>query len=182
MYNKEIDESKKEDKKKEISDFSKYLMSKGIDKLEIVELRGESSDKRNKYYDYSADDMNFIRKLSEIVNKDDNRIFLIDLALNDKERGMFSGSESRFVPRTAKKYLEVISEKSVKGKELIIFDTRVQNILQNWRRKLMIDSKAKEKLKVGSISINSFDPTTPTKIRNANIFDAFEYVMEDKDE
>lgn len=159
--------------------FSGYLKEKNIDEIKYEIISSSCCDETHKFYNYSKNDNEIIDKLNEIVNKNENRIFLLDLALNDEERDRYSGNENRFIPWTAKRYLEEISEKTIKNKEFVIFDTRMQNIMQHWKRKLML--KKDIKIHATSININSFDSVMTMKNRDENIYDTFKYIMEDKE-
>lgn len=173
-YNKELKNQCYDEMK-----FPQFLKEKNIDKIEYEIIKGTRRDETGEFYNYSDDDDEILGKLSEIVSKGEERIFLLDLALNDGERDIYSGSESKFIPWTAKRYLEEISEKTIKNKEFVIFDTRMQNIMQHWKRKLML--KKDIKIHAASIHINSFDSVMAMKNRDENIYDAFKYIMEDED-
>lgn len=169
-------------KSKENNDtmFSQFLKEKNVNEIEYEIISSSDYNETKKFYNYSGNDNKILSKLDAIVSQDDERIFLLDLALNDDERAKFSGNENSFIPWTAKKYLEEISEKTIKNQELVIFDTRIQNIMQHWRRKLML--KKDIKIRAASIHISSFHSGTAMKTRDENIYDAFKYIMEGEDD
>lgn len=84
--------------------------------------------------------------------------FFIDLALNKKERDIFSRNENMLVPYIARQVVNLIGQQSSE-KELIIVNTRCINLSRSLEIVLDIRNSMKENLDLKLIPANIFAPT-----------------------
>ena len=156
------------------NDAGEFLLSNGIDNIETIVIRTESNKTDKKYYDYSYEDGQLEAELNKILSKDEQRIFIIDLALNEAEREDFSRNCEFFTPETAIKIIECIG--SHKNREKIILNTRLSDMRNKWESVVDIRQKVKKNLQVSTIKYSVFADTEQDHEQDIQTYDALKRV------
>lgn len=87
----------------------------------------KTDNEEEEYYNFdSRKNKDFLKKIKEIIEAQENRIFILDLALNTKERAEFQLDQNRLRAQTAKEIFDII--KSSKYKEVVVISSRYTGI------------------------------------------------------
>lgn len=159
------------------SQLIKFLVDKGVDELESCVIKPQQKMKDIKNYNYYSDDENFINYLEKILENNELRIFMLDLALNEYERDIFSRNSNAFLPYTARKIIDIIGNSH--QKEMVIFDTRVKNMGKNWKRWINPEKEVMENIRVSCVRVDAFAKTTSRKQSDIQICDAIKKVWKE---
>lgn len=168
QVNKEIERVRKIRKSEEVKSASdvghngliNFLDSLGytIINFQVIQTSKTSQDNERKYYEYEvADDADYIIKIRHILEEEEDRLFFLDLALNQKEREIFSKNQEMLRPYNARKIMEELGKS--KRKELVILNSRFKNLGDVWRRLLNVEPGMYENLQVKQMEANYFSPT-----------------------
>lgn len=95
---------------------------RAISKVNICWITPKMGRGQQYFNYYFTKNGNWVKEIEKILKKDELRIFLIDLALNEKERNTLNNNESIFSADTAKAILNFINE-NTRSKEYIIFES-----------------------------------------------------------
>lgn len=122
--NKLIESGAEDDDYKNVLDcFRKHK----FEKINVIPILPDEGEEMYSDY-YFGNNEEWVKEIGQILEqKKENRIFLIDLALNHDERALFGKSESSFRAETTIDILEYISEHSL-GKEYIVFESILRDI------------------------------------------------------
>ncbi|MBP3459980.1 MAG: hypothetical protein J6K58_12290 [Lachnospiraceae bacterium] len=159
------------------SELIKFLVDKGVDELESCVIKPQHKTKDLKNYDYFPDDENFINCLEKILENNELRIFMLDLALNEDERDIFSRNSIAFLPYTARKIIDII--KNSHQEEMVIFDTRVKNMGKNWQKWIEPDKEVLENIRISCIRVDAFAKKTTWEQCDIQICDAIKKVWKE---
>lgn len=118
-------------------------------KLEVIETQNADQDFYN--YDYTEQD-DFLKSIREIVKREEDRVFFLDLALNTMERSDFKDGQEKLDPKNAKMAYSII-ESSVFN-ERVVISTRYDGIDREFEN--MFDLKEDMKLKVTRFFLPAF--------------------------
>lgn len=125
--------------------------------LENVETENEEEE----YYNFdSSKNKDFLKKIKEIIRTKENRIFILDLALNTKERAEFQLDQNRLKAQTAKEIFDII--KSSVCKEVVVISSRYMGIEDEY---LLVLGISREELD-DKIAVK-FLPADVFNVRNA---------------
>lgn len=126
-----------------------FLKEQGYKRLLVEEIKTEqiTNSKESNYYNFLySENVDFIQQLEDICKKDENRFFLLDLALNQEEREEFRKIQERLMPGTARKVIKMLEERN--KEELIILNTRCKNLRDIGQKLLKIKNKSKLHLEI----------------------------------
>lgn len=129
----------------------KIFKERGYSKvtLEVIKTKNEGPDFYN--YDYKEQD-DFLNSISEIVKREEDRVFFLDLALNTVERSDFKDGQEKLDPKNAKMVYSII-ESSIFN-ERVVVSTRYDGIEKEFDN--MFDLKGDMKLKVTRFFLPAF--------------------------
>ncbi len=167
-------------KSKDYEDCHKCFKQRGYDKVEIIEITPYG--KRDKDCDYNfKEESKWVKDIGNIIkNKEkEDRIFLMDFALNSEERKVFQISESVFIAKTARKILNYINENS-KCKEYVLYESILDKIENRYRDVLCIDNEEEELPNIVSDCIlgDYFMGGLAPRERANGISEAFDSILE----
>lgn len=155
-----------------------YLRARKISGIMVEHICPANLDEEKKHYNYSYEDIQ--EKLLAILNnKDEKRIFLIDLALNDQERDVFTRSNDKFLAKTASKILENIAKNG--NQENVLINTRLENIEKHMKSLISVSEKLLGRINIGYIGPNSFAYSCTTTMGRKNFYDAINGWLNDTD-
>lgn len=101
-------------------------------KVELIPILPRIDDK-GVYNDYQfGKNRKWVKEIEKILKEKEERIFLIDFALNAKERECLRRNSACFIAYTTRKIMDLINNASL-NKEYIIFETVVKNAKNNSR-------------------------------------------------
>lgn len=153
-----------------------FLKKQGIGNIETQILRDKSGKKDAKHHDYIYSD-DFKKILEEILMKDEERIFIVDLALNNEEREDFSRNKEYFNPETAIKIIEYIG--SSRRKERIILNTRLIDMRKKWESVVEIKESIKSSLQVSTMRYSLFADQESDYERDIQMCDTLNRALKD---
>lgn len=140
-------------------EFANLLKQRGIDKIEIEHIKTNTAPSEDPdFIDYTYDE-NFEKHLKGILADKSPRFFFLDLALNKKEREIFSRNENMLDPQVARQIVDSIGQQQGLEKELIIINTRSTNLSRKLEMVLDIKSSIKDYLNLKIIPASIFAPT-----------------------
>lgn len=129
------------DKSKDFKDCHKCFEKYGYEKVEIIEIIPYG--KKNKDCDYNfREESRWVKDIGNIIRskEKEERIFLMDFALNSEERKVFQISENVFIAKTARKVLNYINE-NCNQKEYVLYESILDKIESRYRAVLRIDNE-----------------------------------------
>lgn len=176
MRNMELQFEKYNEKMKnnESSKLGTFLKSENIHSITCQVIR-PSAKENNGYYNYFIEDKNFFENIQKILQTPEKRIFILDLALNEDERDVFSRNSNQFRPYTAREIFNTIG--TTTQKEAIIFNTRVRNMGTNWKMLMDPDEEIIERINVSFIRVDAFANRTSWAQRDEQIYNAINRVL-----
>lgn len=154
--------------------FQKYQ----YDRIVLEEILPKKEDDEN-YNDYKFNKRSkWVKHIERILKTDEERILLIDFALNAKERAGLQKSKDNFSAETTRHIVDLLNEKSTQ-KEYIIFETVVKNAGKNIRG--ILNMKMTEKFENLSYLVmlgDYFLPWQPVYEKVKAISEVFEETVE----
>lgn len=168
QYNSQID----------FKDSHKIFKKAGFDKVEVIHITPETSDKGNYNY-YFADDAAWVKQIRDVFLHDEKRIFIIDLALNKEEIAAFNRNQDTFRAVNAKKVIDILSQRD--GKEDVIVESILNNIDTVYKKTLDVMRTDKFENKFGKIATlrgNLFSESTDPNYAKNYITQVFEYIFD----
>lgn len=150
----------------------------GFQEVELQEILSEKRD--GKYVDYVFnEEAAWVKEIEKILVRKEYRIFIIDFALNSRERTSFQTNESTLRAVTANNILNYINDKTL-FKEYIIFESVVKNMVS--RLKAILDigmTKEYSNVKYDCLLGNYFKAHTAVTEKVSGISDAFTKAMKE---
>lgn len=155
------------------SELVKLLENKGIKNVDCQVILPIPESKQDERYEYHCEEgSEFAKKIKSILEREEKRVFFIDLALNAEECDIFSRSLRAFRAHTASAICKIIVRNE--KEEAVILNTRFINVKGNWKRLLNIDNEHQKFLKVESIPADTFTVSKPNLQRDILICEAME--------
>lgn len=153
-----------------------FLKKKGIEDINAQVLKTKSGKADAKHYDYFYND-DFEKMLEEILVKDEERVFIVDLALNNEEREDFSRNREFFNPETATKIIEYIGSQG--KRERIILNTRLSDMRNKWENVVEIREGIKKNLQVSTIKYSVFGDQENDYEKDVQMYDTLNRALKD---
>lgn len=141
--------------------------------LEAVKTKNEEAEYYNFDYQKNKD---FLKKVEEILRNEEHRIFILDLALNHKERSDFQLDQNKLQPKSAIKILEIIGRSPFT--EVVIVSSRYTGIEDEYLQILEIDKdKLKDKIFFEFLPANVFNNRCTEKEMTISVNEVLEEVF-----
>jgi len=144
---------------KNTGEFSNFLKQVNIGEIETNHIKIDTTPNEDpNFIDYTYNE-NLENYIKGILNDESPRFFVLDLALNKKEREIFNSNENMLIPYIARQIVDSIGHRKSARKELVVVNTRCTNISRSLEMVLDIKSSVKENLDLKIIQANIFAPT-----------------------
>lgn len=114
----------------------KVLKKRKYTQVILEAVKTESAEAEYYNFDYLKNE-DFLQEIEEIIRKKEQRIFILDLALNSSERADFQLDQNKLQPQNAKKVIEIIGQSSFK--EVVVVSSRYIGIEDEYLQVLEID-------------------------------------------
>lgn len=142
----------------------------------------ETDNEEEEYYNFdSGENEDFLNKIKEIIKTQENRIFILDLALNTKERAEFQLDQNRLRAQTAKDIFDII--KSSKYKEVVVISSRYIGIEDEYLLVLGISKEeSADKIEVKFLPADVFNVRNAEKEMVIAINEVLEEIFEENEQ